>query len=76
MTKNFLTSSLSYLFRLGVLDGYQGFLIASMAARYVRRKHSKWESMTQEAIRQEKVKEQNSRVRTPGTGIGGGSAKS
>ena len=55
----------TYLFRLGVLDGYQGFLIASMAARYVRRKHSKWESMTQEAIRQEKVKEQNSRVRTP-----------
>jgi len=31
----------SYFFRLGVLDGLQGLLIASMAARYVRRKYSK-----------------------------------
>ena len=27
--------------RLGVLDGYQGLLIAWMAARYVRRKYAK-----------------------------------
>jgi glycosyltransferase involved in cell wall biosynthesis len=31
----------TYFFRLGVLDGYQGFLIATMAARYVRRKYAK-----------------------------------
>jgi glycosyltransferase involved in cell wall biosynthesis len=31
----------TYLFRLGVLDGHQGFLIATMAARYVRRKYTK-----------------------------------
>ena len=31
----------TYFFRLGVLDGRQGFLIATMAARYVRRKYSK-----------------------------------
>ena len=31
----------TYLLRLGVLDGYQGFLIAWMAARYVRRKYAK-----------------------------------
>jgi len=31
----------TYLFRLGVLDGHQGFLIAAMAARYVRRKYQK-----------------------------------
>jgi len=31
----------TYFFRLGVLDGHQGFLIASMAARYVRRKYAK-----------------------------------
>lgn len=35
----------SYFFRLGVLDGIQGFLIAWMAARYVRRKYSKWGQM-------------------------------
>ncbi len=35
----------SYFFRLGVLDGHQGFLIARMAARYVRRKHEKWAEM-------------------------------
>jgi len=35
----------TYLLRLGVLDGYQGFLIARMAARYVSRKYDKWEKM-------------------------------
>lgn len=32
----------TYFLRLGILDGYQGFLIARMAARYVRRKYAKW----------------------------------
>jgi glycosyltransferase involved in cell wall biosynthesis len=32
----------TYFLRLGILDGYQGFLIARMAARYVRRKYQKW----------------------------------
>ena len=31
----------TYFFRLGVLDGHQGFLIATMAARYVSRKYAK-----------------------------------
>ena len=31
----------TYFFRLGVLDGHQGFLIATMAARYVSRKYTK-----------------------------------
>jgi glycosyltransferase involved in cell wall biosynthesis len=31
----------TYFIRLGVLDGHQGFLIATMAARYVRRKYTK-----------------------------------
>jgi glycosyltransferase involved in cell wall biosynthesis len=31
----------TYFLRLGVLDGHQGFLIARMAARYVRRKYQK-----------------------------------
>ena len=31
----------TYFLRLGVLDGHQGFLIAAMAARYVRRKYAK-----------------------------------
>ena len=31
----------TYFLRLGVLDGHQGFLIALMAARYVRRKYQK-----------------------------------
>jgi glycosyltransferase involved in cell wall biosynthesis len=31
----------TYFFRLGVLDGHQGFLIARMAARYVSRKYKK-----------------------------------
>ena len=35
----------SYLLRLGMLDGRQGYLIAKMAARYVRRKYAKLEEM-------------------------------
>jgi glycosyltransferase involved in cell wall biosynthesis len=35
----------TYFFRLGILDGFQGFLIARMAARYVRRKYAKLEEM-------------------------------
>ena len=31
----------SFILHLGVLDGYQGFLIAWMAARYVRRRQVK-----------------------------------
>jgi glycosyltransferase involved in cell wall biosynthesis len=31
----------TYFFRLGILDGSQGFTIARMAARYVSRKHTK-----------------------------------
>jgi hypothetical protein len=41
----------SYFLRLGVLDGWQGFLIAWMAARYVRRKYTKWAQWRPEAIR-------------------------
>ena len=36
----------SYCLRLGTLDGRQGFLISWMAARYVRRKYSKWAQLT------------------------------
>jgi glycosyltransferase involved in cell wall biosynthesis len=32
----------SYFFRLGILDGYQGLLIAWMAGRTVRLKYAKW----------------------------------
>jgi len=35
----------SYLLRLGMLDGTQGYLIARMAARYVQRKYAKFEEM-------------------------------
>lgn len=35
----------TYFLRLGVLDGHQGFLIARMAALYVRRKYSKWKQL-------------------------------
>lgn len=31
----------TYFLRLGILDGHQGYLIAQMAARYVRRKYQK-----------------------------------
>ena len=39
----------TYFLRLGVLDGYQGYLIARMRARSVRRKYSKWAAL--EAVR-------------------------
>jgi glycosyltransferase involved in cell wall biosynthesis len=35
----------SYLWRLGMIDGRPGYLIAKMAARYVRRKYDKLEEM-------------------------------
>jgi hypothetical protein len=35
----------SYLLRLGILDGTQGYLIARMASRYVQRKYVKLEEM-------------------------------
>jgi glycosyltransferase involved in cell wall biosynthesis len=35
----------TYLLRLGILDGSQGYLIAKMAARYVERKYAKLEEM-------------------------------
>jgi glycosyltransferase involved in cell wall biosynthesis len=35
----------SYILRLGMLDGIPGYLIAKMAARYVRRKYAKLEEM-------------------------------
>lgn len=35
----------TYLFRLGMLDGMQGYLIAKMAARYVRRKYAKLDEL-------------------------------
>jgi len=49
----------TYFFRLGVLDGYQGFLIARMAARYVRRKYAKWAELREK---------QESEVRSQKTG--------
>jgi glycosyltransferase involved in cell wall biosynthesis len=36
----------TYFFRLGILDGPQGLLIARMAARYVARKYSKWAELS------------------------------
>ncbi len=39
----------SYFFRLGILDGPQGFLIAWMAGRYVRRKYAKWAEIEAQA---------------------------
>jgi len=39
----------SYFFRLGILDGAQGFLIAAMAAQYVRKKYSKWAEIEAQA---------------------------
>lgn len=39
----------TYFFRLGVLDGHQGFNIARMAARYVRRKYSKFAELKRNA---------------------------
>jgi len=39
----------TYFLRLGLLDGHQGFLIARMAARYVRRKYEKWGALQRQA---------------------------
>lgn len=39
----------SYFIRLGVLDGLQGFWIARMAARYIRRKYAKWGGLAAQA---------------------------
>lgn len=49
----------TYFFRLGILDGPQGFNIARMAARYVRRKYAKFAQlqMTEEG--------QRSKVKSP-----------
>lgn len=44
----------TYFIRLGVLDGYQGLLIARMAARYVWRKYSKSAAMATKATRKQK----------------------
>ncbi len=41
----------TYFFRLGILDGWQGVLIARMAARYVRRKYAKLEQLRAEGVR-------------------------
>ena len=41
----------TYFVKLGVLDGYQGFLIARMAARYVSRKYEKWARLRDAAER-------------------------
>jgi len=41
----------TYFLHLGILDGYQGFLISRMAARYVRRKYAKWARLTAEGGR-------------------------
>ncbi len=38
----------TYFFRLGILDGYPGFLISRMAARYVARKYQKWSELRAE----------------------------
>jgi len=35
----------TYVLRLGMLDGWPGYLIAKMAARYVRRKYAKLEKL-------------------------------
>lgn len=39
----------TYFLRMGVLDGFQGFHIARMAARYVRRKYQKWAELERSA---------------------------
>lgn len=41
----------SYFLRWGVLDGREGYLIARMAARYVRRKHQKWVALRAEGAK-------------------------
>ena len=52
----------TYFLRFGVLDGPQGFLIAQMAARYVRRKYQKWAELCEE--RKSEVRGQESEVRS------------
>jgi len=52
----------TYLLRLGVLDGYQGLLIAWMAAQYTKRKYSKWAARKQEGVNS---RAQQARLRTP-----------
>jgi glycosyltransferase involved in cell wall biosynthesis len=52
----------TYFLRLGVLDGPQGFLIAWMAARYVRRKYQKWIRLYRE--QKSEVRRQKSRGRS------------
>ena len=37
----------TYFLQLGFLDGRQGFWIARMAARFVRRKYQKWQALAQ-----------------------------
>ncbi len=41
----------TYFLRLGVLDGVQGYWIARMAARYVRRKYEKWAELRAQAAK-------------------------
>lgn len=49
----------TYFFRLGILDGPQGFTIARMAARYVRRKYSKFAKLRmREKSQKSKIKNQ------------------
>ena len=43
----------TYFLRMGVLDGYEGYLIARMAARYVRRKYSKWKELERKSQKSE-----------------------
>ena len=42
----------TYVFRLGMLDGWPGYLIAKMAARYVRRKYTKLANLQKAACAQ------------------------
>lgn len=42
----------TYFLRLGILDGTQGFLIAWMAARYVRRKYAKVFGLYSQSLKQ------------------------
>ena len=41
----------TYFIRMGILDGHQGFWIAWMAARYVRRKYEKLAQLQKTAVR-------------------------
>ncbi|HEV2350220.1 MAG TPA: glycosyltransferase family 2 protein [Terriglobia bacterium] len=46
----------TFFFRLGILDGRQGFTLARMAARYVRRKFSKFTELQRRGGQKVKVK--------------------